>query len=340
MAIEKSFFGKTHSGESVFKYAFENKHGASIDIITYGGRIISLRVPNKKGVFENVVLGFDTLEPYLSDPFYLGALIGRCANRIAKGRFSIEGKTYNLETNNAPNHLHGGSKGFDKVVWQAEIIGDCELELSYFSKDGEEGYPGNLNVKVIYELTEKNALEVSYQATTDATTVVNLTQHAYFNLSGDFSKQIANHEISINADKFLPIDETAIPIGELRDVTNSPFDFREPKIIASEIEKPDAQLLLGKGFDHCWALNNNQTFGEIATAFDRESGRFLEVFTDKPGIQLYTGNFLGEPLVYRSGFCLETQHFPDAINQNNFPSVLLHKNEVYNSKTVFKFLVK
>lgn len=351
-AITQSEYGKMQDGTAVDQYVLKNTNGLEVDVITYGGRITSLKVPNKKGELENITLGFDNLDDYLKDNPYFGALIGRFGNRIAKGKFSLNGKEYSLAVNNGANHLHGGVKGFDRVVWAAEPIendGKPALKLTYLSADGEEAYPGNLKVAVVYTLTNDNTLEVDYKATTDKTTIINLTQHAYFNLTGNFSKDILNHEVAINADAFLPVDGTSIPLGEIRKVAGTPFDFVKVKAVGKEINAENEQLELGKGYDHCWVLNGEK--GKLrfaASAFDEESGRFMEVFTTEPGIQFYTGNFLdgtlpvpnGGTYAHRTGFCLETQHFPDSPNQKDFPTVVLNRGETYTSKTSFKFSVK
>lgn len=353
IAIIKSEFGKMPDSTLIEKYSLKNKKGVEMEVINFGGRITSLRVPDKNGKFENVVLGFDNLEDYLrpDDP-YFGALIGRYGNRIAKGKFSLNGEEYILATNNGANHLHGGDIGFDRVVWEVQPIeteNGSSLKLSYLSKDGEEGYPGNLNVTVVYTLTESNELEVSYKATTDKTTVVNLTQHAYFNLSGDFTKSIIDHEITINADSYLPVDATLIPTGDFADVSNTPFDFRKTKVIGRDINNDDDQIKKGMGYDHCWVLKDQDKGIRLAaTAYQSESGRLMEIYTDEPGIQFYTGNFLngtlpmpnGGTYAHRTGFCLETQHYPDSPNHKDFPSVVLNPGETYTTKTVFKFSVK
>lgn len=339
--------------QEIEKYTLKNTNGLELDVISYGGRITSLKVPDRKRNFKNVVLGHDRLEDYLREdnPFF-GAIIGRYGNRIARGKFTLEDEEYTLATNNGVNHLHGGWNGFDRVLWNIEPFENDDnsaLKLTYLSRDGEEGYSGNLNVTVIYTLTSDNALEVSYQATTDRVSIVNLTQHSYFNLSGDFSKSILNHEVVIDADAFLPVDATLIPTGEIRPVENSPFDFRIPKVIGKDIHAENKQLKLAKGYDHCWVLNGEQgTMRFVASAYDKASGRFMEVFSEEPGVQFYTGNFLDGSLpmssggVYeqRTGFCFETQHYPDSPNQPNFPSVVLKPGETYNTKTTFKFSVK
>ncbi len=350
--ITKSDYGMTPNGEKVSSYTLKNENGLEATIITYGGIITTLKTPNKKGVSEDIVLGFNTLEQYIESNPYFGAIIGRYGNRIAKGTFLIDDTKYTLASNDGENHLHGGLKGFDKVVWNATTDTTPttgSLKLTYLSKDMEEGYPGNLNVTVIYTLTNDNTLEVTYEATTDKTTVVNLTQHSYFNLTGDFSKTILDHNLEINADKYLPVDATLIPTGELASVEGSPFDFRTMKVIGKDIEVQNDQLKKGLGFDHCWVLNNQDKAMRLAaTAYDASSGRTLEIHTTEPAIQFYSGNFLdgtltsknGGTYAQRSGFCLETQHYPDSPNQNNFPSTLLKPGEIYKSQTSFKFSVK
>lgn len=351
-AISKSQFDHLPDGTVVDQYHLTNANDVTLSVITYGGRITSLKVPNRNGDLENVVLNFDNLQDYLDDNPFFGALIGRYGNRIAKGKFSLNNQEYTLDTNDGENHLHGGNNGFDRRVWMAEPIeneGELQLKLTYLSKDGEEGYPGNLNVTVVYALTKDNTLEVSYEAITDKTTVINLTQHSYFNLTGNFSKSILEHEVAINADSFLPIDATLIPTGEIRNVVGTPFDFRVAKSIGQNIDANNKQLILGKGYDHCWLLNGELNEMRLAaTAYDRKSGRFLEIYTDQPGIQFYTGNFLDGTLnmptngryEYRTGFCLETQHYPNSPNQKEFPSVVLRPGEKYQTKTKFKFSAK
>ncbi len=350
-SISKSPYGTTTDGRKIEQYILKNENGMTVEVITYGGIITKWTAPDKNGNFENIVLGYDSLAQYVKGSPYFGALIGRYGNRIAKGKFSIDGEEYTLATNDGPNHLHGGVLGFDKVIWTANEIQTehgAALKLTYLSKDKEEGYPGNLKTTVIYELTKDNALEVSYEATTDKATVVNLSQHSYFNLSGDFSQNILDHELMIEADAFLPVDATLIPIGEIRPVLDTPFDFRKPKLIGKDIEMENDQLIKGKGYDHCWVLNEEETLRRVASAYHAPSGRLLEVSTDEPAIQFYCGNFLdgtlpapnGGTYGHRSGFCLETQHYPDAPNQTDFPSVLLKPGERYTSKTVFKFSVK
>ena len=352
VSIEKKEYGTTPAGQKVDIYTLKNQKGMEVNIMTYGGIITSLKVPNKAGVSEEVVIGFNNLEQYTKANPYFGALIGRFGNRIAKGKFTLDGKEYKLAANNDANALHGGPEGFHRVIWTAEEAKGGEnatLKLKYVSKDMEEGYPGNLTVFVTYTLKNDNSLDVLYEATTDKKTIVNLTQHSYFNLSADFTKPILDHEITIDADKLVPVDATLIPTGELTDVTNTPFDFRKAKTVGKDIEAKDDQIKKGLGYDHCWVLNN-QDKGErfAASAYDPTSGRLLEVFTDQPGIQFYSGNFLdgtlpmrnGGTYAHRTGFCLETQHYPDAPNQKDFPSTVLSPGENYKTKTTFKFSVK
>ena len=352
VTISKEVYGTTADSIAVDKYTLKNEKGMEIDIITYGGIITKWTAPDKNNNYQDIVLGYNNLQEYEKATPYFGAIIGRYGNRIAKVKFSIDGVEYTLATNDGSNHLHGGVKGFDKVVWTAnEVLTDstASIVLTYLSKDLEEGYPGNLTSKVTYTLTNNNELLVDYEATTDKKTIVNLTQHSYFNLSGDFSKTILDHEIAINADKLVPVDATLIPTGELTGVTNTPFDFRIAKAIGKDIGVKDEQLTRGLGYDHCWVLNNqNEGVRLAASAYEKESGRLLEIFSDEPGIQLYTGNFLdgtlpnkqGGTYAHRTGFCLETQHYPDSPNQKAFPSVVLNPGETYKSKTSFKFSVK
>ena len=352
VTIKKQSFGKTVDGNEVHQYILKNKKGMEISVINYGGIITSWKAKDRDGIYQDIVLGFDNIYDYETKNPYFGALIGRYGNRIAKGKFSIDDKNYNLATNNDVNHLHGGFKGFDKVLWDVdEILGDlsASLVLKYMSSDMEEGYPGNLNVKVIYTLNNNDELSVIYEADTDKTTIVNLTQHSYFNLSGDFNQDISNHDLKINADSFLPVDSTLIPTGEIRDVIETPFDFLQPKKVGRDIEINNEQINFGNGYDHCWVLNN---YGDglrfVASAYDDSSGRLLEVYSDQPGIQFYSGNFLDGSLKskyegnynFRSGFCLETQNFPNSPNENSFPSPLLKPGEKYLSETIFRFSIK
>ena len=348
LKIDKILFGETMDGTDVDQYILSNNNRMEVSIITYGGIITSWTAPDKNGDYKDIVLGYNTLSEYEAETPYFGALIGRYGNRIAKGKFSLGNQEYTLAVNNGVNHLHGGLKGFDKVIWDAKtIVSDStvSLELSYLSKDMEEGYPGNLETKVTYTLNNKDELSVNYEATTDKPTIVNLTQHSYFNLTADFNQDILGHELVINADSFLPVDNTLIPTGEFRDVTGTPFDFKTSKAIGIHIDNENIQLKNGLGYDHCWVLNDQNTGVRfVASAYEPVSGRLLEVFSDEPGIQFYSGNFLDGTLPsknkgmyqHRTGFCFETQHYPDSHNQKNFPSVRLNPGEKYNSKTVFR----
>lgn len=352
VSITKSFYGKTKDNKKVDLYSFKNENGMQVDIINYGGIITSLKVPDKNGETEDIVLGYNKLEDYINENPYFGSIIGRYGNRIAKGKFNLNGNQYTLATNNDENHLHGGNIGFDKVIWDAETkinSNSSSLILKYLSRDMEEGYPGNLYTTVTYKITNDNSVEIKYEAQTDKTTVINLTQHSYFNLSGDFNQSILNHKVKINANQFLPVNKSLIPTGNKLNVSMTPFDFRNYKEIKKDINADDLQLNYGNGYDHCWVLNDYKNgYRLVASAFHEESGRLMEVYSDQPGLQFYTGNFLDGSLPqkeegfynFRSGFCMETQHFPNSPNQTDFPSVTLNPNEKYNSKTTYKFKIK
>jgi aldose 1-epimerase len=336
-------------------YTLRNSHGVEVRAMTYGGIIRSLKVPDRRGTAADVVLGFDSLDGYLKDHPFFGAIIGRYGNRIGKGRFSLDGTEHSLATNNGPNHLHGGPKGFDKRNWTASALdGKAGVAFTRTSGDGEEGYPGALTVRVTYELTDSNELIVDYHATTDKATPVNLTQHSYFNLSGEGSGDILSHELLINADRYTPVDDTLIPTGELAAVEGTPFDFRKPTAIGARIDANDPQIKKGPGYDHNWVLNrgaNGQAGGAAsdlvlaARLTDPRSGRTMEIRTTEPGLQFYSGNFLdgtikgkaGHVYARRTGLCLETQHFPDSPNHANFPSTILRPGQIYESRTVFQF---
>ena len=348
--VTRASFGTTPDGKAVDIYTFTNANGIEIKAITYGGIITSLKVPDRAGKLGDVVLGFDTLEGYLKDPPYFGAIIGRYGNRIAKAQFTLDGHTYKLAANNGPNHLHGGVKGFDKVVWAAEPIKGADgvgVAFTRTSPDGEEGYPGTLKVRVTYVLNDRNDLTVEYHATTDKATPVNLTQHSYFNLAGEGSGDILGHELTINADRYTPVDETLIPTGKLAPVAGTPFDFRKATAIGARIAQDDPQLKNGKGYDHNWVLNRTAAAGLqlAARVLEPKTGRTLEVRTTEPGLQFYAGNFLdgtitgkgGHVYKHRTGFCLETQHFPDSPNQPAFPTTTLKPGQEYSTNTVFTF---
>jgi aldose 1-epimerase len=348
-APKKESFGKTREGRAVELYTLTNRNGVEAKITTYGGTVVSLKVPDRAGKLDDVVLGFDRLEDYQKNTAYFGALIGRYGNRIAKGRFTLDGVEYKLTTNNGENHLHGGVKGFDKVVWNARALKAADgpaLELTYLSKDGEEGYPGNLSVRVIYTLTDKNELRIDYSATTDKDTVVNLTHHSYFNLAGQGNGDILGHQLMINADRFTPTDVGAIPTGELRDVKATPFDFTRMTAIGAHINEDEEQLKFGRGYDHNWVINGRAgTLRQAATVFEPATGRLMEVWTTEPGVQFYTGNYLdgsnvgkgGKVYKHRYGFCLETQHYPDSPNKPDFPSTTLKKGGRYRTTTIYRF---
>jgi aldose 1-epimerase len=347
--MQKQSFGKTEDGQPVDLYILTNKNGVEAAITNYGGTVVSLKVADRNGKFEDVVLGYDNLDGYATGKAYIGATVGRYANRIAHATFTLDGTTYALAKNDGDNHLHGG---FNKRVWTAKDVSSSAgqaLELTYLSKDGEEGFPGNLPVKVVYTLTDQNELRIDYTATTDKDTVLNLTNHAYFNLAGQGNGDILQQQVMIQADRFTPIDTTSIPTGELRSVKGTPFDFTNSTAIGARIDQDDQQLKLGRGYDHNWVLNNG-TPGSLflaAQAYDQHSGRVLEVLTTEPGIQLYTGNFLdgirgkdGKVYNRRYAFCLETQHFPDSPNHPNFPSAELKPGQHFQSTTVYKFSTK
>ena len=349
--VTRTPFGKTRDGKTVEIYTLTNAHGVQMRVITYGGIITSLKLPDRSGRLGDIVLGFDTLDGYLKDPPYFGAVIGRYGNRIAKGQFTLDGKTFKLATNNGPNHLHGGVKGFDKVVWNAVPGTDANgvsVALSRTSPDGEEGYPGNLQATVRYTLTDKNELAIDYRATADKATPVNLTQHSYFNLADD-SSDILGHELTIRAGRYTPVDATLIPTGEMAAVEGTPFDFRKATTIGARIATENAQLKNGGGYDHNWVLDRSGGgLQPAARLVDPKSGRTLEVATTEPGLQFYSGNFLDGTLTgkggrlygRRAGFCLETQHYPDSPNHSNFPSTILKPGQTYSSQTVFAFGVQ
>jgi aldose 1-epimerase len=347
--VTKRSFGKTDAGENVDLYTLRNTHGVEATITNYGGIVVSLKVPDRNGKFDDVVLGFNDLDSYLKPGPYFGALIGRYGNRIAKGRFTLNGVEYKLAVNNGENHLHGGIKGFDKVVWTgAEMktrLGPA-LALTYVSKDGEEGYPGNLTTRVVYTLTNNNELKIEYSATTDKDTVTNLTHHSYFNLAGEGNGDILNTRVTINANRFVPTDAGSIPLGDLRKVSGTPFDFLTAHAIGERINQDDEQLKFGSGYDHTWVINGRPGVMRLAaTAYEPASGRVMQVWTTEPGVQFYTGNFLdgtltgksGKPYPRRSGFCFETQHYPDSPNQPSFPTTTLKKGATYRSTTIYKF---
>nr|WP_294946468.1 aldose epimerase family protein [uncultured Mucilaginibacter sp.] len=339
-------FERTIDGKKTELFILKNKNGAEAAITNYGAHLVSLLVPDKDGKMTDVVLGFNDIEGFQkSAGSYYGATIGRYGNRLGKAKFTLEGKEYKLFANNGPNTLHGGKKGFDSMVWDAKQTDSATVELSYLSKDMEEGYPGNLKVKVVYTLTDDNAIKVSYEATTDKTTVVNLTNHAYFNLNGQGTGSILDHSVKIDADAYTPVDSTLIPTGKIEPVKGTPFDFTTPATIGSRIAEDNIQLKDGKGYDHNYVLNKHDISTPIATVIGDKSGIKMEVFTEEPGLQFYTGNFMngsntlkgGAKDEYRNAFAMETQHYPDSPNQPTFPTTTLKPGAVYKTVTIYKF---
>jgi aldose 1-epimerase len=349
MDIKKHPFGQIDDTTLVDLYKLTNLNGMAVRITNYGATLVAVTVADRRGNPADVILGYDSLADYINGSNYFGCIAGRYANRIAGGRFKLNQIPYLLAQNDGGNHLHGGIRGFGKAVWQAREMENHDslgLALTYLSQDGEEGYPGNLSITVIYTLTNKNELRIDYNATTDKPTVVNLTNHAYFNLAGAGSGDILDHELMINADRFTPVDASLIPTGELRSVKDTPLDFTRPMIIGARIDQDHEQLLIAKGYDHNWVLKKD-TDGPClaARAFERKSGRTLEVYTTQPGIQFYSGNFMdngiagktGQVYHHRGGFCLETQHFPNSPNQPNFPSTILDPGAIYEHTTIYRF---
>jgi aldose 1-epimerase len=349
--IEQSVFGTFPDGRQAHLFTLRNAAGMAVEITNYGGYIVSWTAPDKQGKQENITLGVPTFADYLKGTPSFGPIIGRYGNRIAKGKFTLDGKEYTLATNRSGHHLHGGNIGFDKKLWLATPVAGKEpaLKLQYTSPDGEEGYPGTLSVEVVYTLQKDNALRIDYKATTDQATVVNLTNHAYFNLSG-MKRDILNHELMIKADTFLPTDRTQIPTGELRPVKGTPFDFTRPTLVGARIQDTtDVQIRYGAGYDHCWVFTDRS--GKLrlgATVYEPQSGRLLEMYTTEPGVQLYTANHLngtlrgkeGKAFTRRFGLCLETQHFPDSPNHPGFPTTTLRPGETYRTTTLYKLSVK
>jgi len=346
MKIEQKLFGKTPEGQTVTLYTLTNSKGMKAEITNYGGIVVSLSVPDRNGNVNDIVLGYETLDGYIKSSSYFGAIVGRYGNRIAKGKFALDGKTYQLATNNGKNHLHGGQKGFDKVVWDAEPVtqdSTIGVKLIYVSRDGEEGYPGNLTCTVTYLLTENNELKVLYTATTDKATPINLTHHSYFNLEGQGNGDILTHELMLNADKFTPVDSELIPTGEIKPVKGTPWDFTIPKQIGKELAQVTG------GYDHNFVINNyDKSLQLAARVYEPTTGRVMEIYTTEPGIQFYSGNFLDGTIIGKKGkvyqkhygFCLETQHFPDSPNNPNFPSTILRPGELYSQVTVHRFYTK
>ena len=352
--MQKQAFGKIQDGQSVDLYTLTNKYGMAVAISNFGGTLVSLKVPDRDGKLGDVVLGYDNPADYENGKAYFGGTIGRYGNRIAHGKFTLDGVVYSLPLNDGPNTLHGGVRGFNKHVWIARDVSSSAgeaLELTYVSRDGEEGFPGTLTVKVVYTLfADENAVKIEYTATTDKDTVLNLTNHSYFNLSGQGNGDILQHQLKLYASQFTPVDVTLIPTGKLKDVQNTPFDFLQPIAIGQRINMNDEQLKFGRGYDHNWVLDKKSpnTMSLAARAYDPQSGRVLEVSTTEPGVQFYSGNFLdgtvrgkdGKVYAYRSAFCLETQHFPDSPNQKNFPSTELKPGQTLHSTSIYKFTVQ
>ena len=349
VTVSTAPFGVLPSGDSVHVFTLTNANGVELRALDYGGLVISLKTPDKTGALGDIVLGYDNLDGYLKSTPYFGALVGRYGNRIARGKFTVDGATYTLAVNNGVNALHGGRKGFDKVMWQAESSHDsagAHVAFSYVSKDGEEGYPGTLKARVTYTLTNANEFAIEYHATTDKATPINLTQHSYFNLAG--GGDVLAHQLSLNADAFTPVDSTLIPTGVLQPVASTPFDFRKPTAIGAHINDVDAQLKIAGGYDHNFVINRaagDTSLVHTARVVEPTTGRTLDVATTEPGVQFYTGNFLdgtitgkgGHVYQHRNGFCLETQHFPNSPNQPSFPSTILTPGATYHTRTVYTF---
>lgn len=343
-----SAFEKTIDGKQTHLYTLKNKNGITATFTNYGGRIVSLLVPDKNGKLTDVVLGFESVEGFekSTEPYY-GATIGRYGNRIAKGKFKIDGKEYQSSINNTPNTLHGGKNGYQSVVWDGKQIDSSTVEFTYLSKDMEEGFPGNLNVKVTYSLTDNNEFKAVYEATTDKNTVVNLTNHAFFNLNGEGSGTILDHLVQIDADNYVPVDSTLIPLGKIESVKGTPFDFTKPETIGKRINDNNVQLKDGKGYDHNFVLNKHDIKTPIATVVGDKSGIKMEVFTEEPGLQFYSGNFMQAKNVmkrgikdeFRTSFAMETQHYPDSPNQPQFPSTELKPGQTYKTQSLYKFSV-
>ncbi|NDW19775.1 galactose mutarotase [Dysgonomonas sp. 216] len=341
-------FNAEVDGKKVELFVLVNKSGAEITVTNYGAKVVSLMVPDKSGKLVDVVLGHDTIAEYLkSEEPYFGAVCGRTANRIANGKFTLEGKEYTLAVNNGPNNLHGGIKGFNSVVWDAKQTDAQTVELTYLSVDGEEGFPGNLSTKIIYKLTDDNALDIAYEATTDKTTIINLTNHSYFNLSGAGDPSIADHVLKMYADEFLPADETSIPYGKPEKVVGTPMDFTTPHEIGERINEDFEPLIFGRGYDHTFIMNKKE--GDLAlTCYSPKTGIVLDTYTTEPGVQVYTGNWMtgnfvakqGQRYPAQSAVCFETQHYPDSINKPDYPTVILKPGEKFESKTIYKFSTK
>jgi aldose 1-epimerase len=352
ISMRKDLFGKLGDGREVYLYTVKNTNGLELKVTNFGASVVSLKVPDRSGTLEHVILGYPRLEEYVRLRHFFGAIVGRWGNRIAKGKFTLGDQEYALAVNEGENHLHGGIKGFDRVLWDTEektTNNDPEIILSYLSKDGEEGYPGNLFVSVTYSLTSQNELKIDYSIKTDKLTIKNVTNHSYFNLSGNAKSDIMNHRLMLNADHFLPVKKGLIPTGEIWTVEDTPMDFREPRRIGSRIGEDYEQLSLGLGYDHNWIINGSKEKLKYAGfVYEPVSGRRMDIHTTEPGIQFYSGNFMdgtdigfeGIPYKYRYAMCLETQHYPDSPNHPKFPSTELRPGEIYTSTTIFTFSVK
>jgi aldose 1-epimerase len=349
-SVTRAAFGSTPDGTAVELFTFRNAAGLEVRAMSYGAIILSLRVPDRRGQLDDVVLGYDTAAEYVTNKTtYFGALVGRYANRIAKARFTLNGRTYPLAPNDGPNHLHGGKKGFDTRHWRGEPVQDDRgvgVAFTYTSPDGEEGYPGTLKARIAYTLTDKNELVFDFHATTDAATIVNLAQHSYFNLAGQGTRDVLDHELQIFADRYTPVDDTLIPTGELATVDGTPFDFKSPMKIGARIDQDNTQLRRGRGYDHNWVLTRSgEGLQPAVKVIERSTGRTMQISTTEPGLQFYSGNFLdgsntgkqGHVYRHRSGFCLETQHYPDSPNKPDFPSTALRPGQEYRSRTVLTF---
>lgn len=352
MSISKMVYGETKDGEKVYCYTLENSKGMKAEIINFGAILTSLLVPDSEGKFDDIVLGYDTLEGYFENPAFLGSTIGRYANRIKNAAFELDGVEYALTKSEGENQLHGGITGFHKVIWEVVTVSDKEnpsIELTYLSKDGEEGYPGNLKVRVIYTVTENNELKIDYDAVSDKDTVINLTNHSYFNLAGHASGSVLDHKVMINADRFTVIDSNSIPTGELRDVKGTPMDFTKPAKLSEGIHEDYEQLIVAKGYDHNWCLNaNGNLIEKSAEVIEENTGRVMEVYTTMPGVQLYSGNYLDGSIIgknktvynKRNALCLETQFYPNSMNVPSFPSPVFRAGQEYKHTTIYKFLIK
>ncbi len=342
-------FGRLPDSREALQYTLTNSAGLSAQVVNYGAAVTSLKVPDRTGKMDDVVLGYDSLQGYVDGTSYFGAIVGRYGNRIGKGQFTLDGKQYQLTINDGENHLHGGRIGFNKVLWQSRQLSPLSVELQYVSKDGEEGYPGAVTLKVVYTVTEKNELRIDYEGTADRPTILNPTQHSYFNLSGSFANSILDHVLTIEADRFTPVDKGLIPTGQLVEVANTPLDFRTPFAIGARINDSFEQLAFGKGYDHNWVLRGDP--GQVRKAvelYEPKSGRLMTVFTDQPGMQFYSGNFLdgsakgknGIAYQQRTGLCLEAQAYPDTPNKPHFPSAALRPGQVYRQTTIYQFSTK